>query len=55
MNHELIPKLNARISNLKYREQKLLEENAKLEEMYNSLKKYLLFSPLNGNIGINLN
>jgi len=37
-NESLISRLNSRISALKYKEQKLYEENAKLEELYNELK-----------------
>jgi len=42
-NESLISRLNSRISALKYKEQKLYEENAKLEELYNELKKYFSF------------
>lgn len=37
-NDNLISKLNARISALKYKEQKLYEDNARLEGLYNELK-----------------
>jgi len=37
-NENLISKLNARISALKFKEQKLYEENAKLENLYNELR-----------------
>ena len=37
-NESLISKLNSRISAMKYKEQKLYEENAKLETLYNELR-----------------
>jgi len=38
-NESLISRLNSRISALKYKEQKLYEENAKLEGLYNELRR----------------
>lgn len=37
-NDNLVSKLNARISTMKVKEQKLYEENARIETLYNELK-----------------